>query len=126
LSLHIGERTQLPGFGSVSIERDADTAFIRLEGELDLNSEDSFLAEVARVAAWRPSEVIVDLRDVAFIDLRVLRILLDLDASSREDGFGLTLVHADGQVQRVLRITGIDRLLPLEQPPSELKKESTS
>jgi len=121
LFLQKGERIPLAGFCSVSIERDADSMSIRLEGELDLACEDSFRAAVAsRMASWRPSTVIVDLRELTFIDSCGLRMLLGLDAAAREEGFELTLVRADGQVRKVLRITRLDRLLPLDRPLSGL------
>jgi anti-anti-sigma factor len=123
LSLYDGERAQLAGFCSVSIERDADTAFIRLKGELDLTCEDSFRAEVASgVASWCPRTVIVDLRELTFIDSRGLRMLLELDGAARERGFDLTLVHAGGQVRKVLEITRLDRFLPLEPALSALSE----
>ena len=126
MSQHNGERTQLAAFCSVSIERDADTAFIRLEGELDLTCEDNFRAEVvSRMTSWRPSTVIVDLRELAFIDSSGLRMLLGLDAAVRGEGFELTLVRADGQVRKVLRITRLDRLLPLERPLSALNESKS-
>jgi stage II sporulation protein AA (anti-sigma F factor antagonist) len=126
MSQHNGERTQLAAFCSVSIERDADTAFIRLEGELDLTCEDNFRAEVvSRMTSWRPSTVIVDLRELAFIDSCGLRMLLWLDAAARDEGFELTLVRADGQVRKVLRITRLDRLLPLERPLSALNESKS-
>ena len=126
MSQHNGERTQLAAFCSVSIERDADTAFVRLEGELDLTCEDNFRAEVvSRMTSWRPSTVIVDLLELAFIDSCGLRMLLGLDAAARGEGFELTLVRADGQVRKVLRITRLDRLLPLERPLSALNESKS-
>jgi len=126
LSHHNGERTQLAGFCSVSIERDPDTALIRLEGELDLACEDSFRAAVASpMASWRPSTVIVDLRELTFIDPCGLRMLIGLDAAAREGGFELRLVHADGQVRKVLRITRLDQSLPLERPLSALNESKS-
>jgi anti-anti-sigma factor len=125
LSHHNGERIQLAAFCSVSTERHADTAFIELAGELDLACENGFHVEVAsRIASWRPSTVVVDLRDVTFIDSHGLRMLVELDAAAREDDFDLTLVHAEGQVEKVLRITGLDRLLPLERPFTAMKMAS--
>jgi anti-sigma B factor antagonist len=117
LSLHNGERAQLARLCSVSIEGDGDTALIRLEGELDLTCEEKFRADIAsRVASWCPSTVIVDLDRLTFIDSRGLRMLLGLGAAAREGGFDLTLIHAGGQVRKVLRITRLDRLLPLDRP----------
>jgi anti-anti-sigma factor len=122
MPLHTGEQRQLASFCSVSIERDAEAALIRLEGELDLSCEYGFRAEVARVMAWQPSTVIIDLRDLTFIDPPGLRMLVELGGAARRDDFELTLIHADGQVQKVLSITGLDRMLPLDQSPYELRE----
>ena len=113
MSINACERRQLTSCCWISIERDAHTAFIRVEGELDLSCEDGFRAEIVRIAASQPGTVVVDLRDLTFIDVRGLRILLELEAASRRNDFELTLVHADRQVQTVMRITGLDLMLPL-------------
>jgi anti-anti-sigma factor len=116
VALDVSEQRQLSRFCSVSIGYDADAALIRLEGEFDVSCEDGLRAEIARITTWQPNAVVVDLGDVTFIDSRGLRMLLELDSAARRDGFELTLVRADGQVRRSLRITGLDLLLPLAEP----------
>jgi anti-anti-sigma factor len=124
VSLHNGEQRRLSRFCSISTERDADAALIRLTGEFDLSCEDGLHAEVARITAWQPNALVVDLGDVTFIDSRGLRMLLELDAAARRDGFELTLVRVDGQVRSSLRITGLDLLLPLAEPIRGMGTES--
>ncbi len=124
MSLHNRERRQLASVCALSVERDADTASIRLEGEFDLSCEDGFRAEVARITAWQPSAITVDLRDLTFIDSPGLAMFLDLAAVARSEGFELTLAHAHGQVAGALQITGLDRLLPLAEPVRGLAKAS--
>lgn len=119
MSLHDGEQRHLSRFCSLSIEREADAVLIRLAGELDLSCEDGLRAEVARVTESRPHVVVVDLGDVTFIDSRGLTMLLDLASASHRDGFELTLIVADRQVRNSIRITGLDRLLPLAEPLGE-------
>ena len=115
MSLQNGERIRLATGCFASIERAAEAVLITLAGEFDLSCEEGFHAELDRVSAWRPSAVIVDLHEVTFIDSRALSMLLSLDRASRQEGFALTLVRAQGQVQRALTITGLDRLLPLDR-----------
>jgi anti-anti-sigma factor len=122
VSLHDGEQRQLSRFCSFSIEGKADGALIRLAGELDLSCEDPMHAEVARVMESCPRAVVIDLGDVTFIDSPGLRMLLDLASTSRRDGFELTLIGADRQVRRSIRITGLDRLLPLGEPLGEFRR----
>ena len=116
MALHVSEQRQLSRFCSVSIECSAGAALIRLDGELDLTCEDGLCTEVAHIRASRPSSVIVDLGDVTFIDSPGLGMLVELDAAARQDGFELGLARADGQVRSSMRITGLDRLLPLVEP----------
>ena len=123
MPLHNGEQMKLSRFCSVSVERDADTALIRLEGEFDLSCEDGLRAEVAHITRSQPRAIVVDLGRVTFMDSRGLRMLLELDAAARQDGFDLTLVHVDGQVRSALRITGLDLLLPLAEPIRGLETE---
>jgi anti-sigma B factor antagonist len=122
VSLHDGGQRQLSRFCSFSIERKADGALIRLAGELDLSCEDPMHAEVARVTESCPRAVVIDLGDVTFIDSPGLRMLLDLASTSRRDDFELTLIGADRQVRRSIRITGLDRLLPLGEPLGEIRR----
>lgn len=113
MSITTCEQRQLTSFCCVSIERDAHTTFIRIEGELDLSCEDGFRAEIANITAWQPGTVVVDLCGLTFIDLSGLRVLLELEAASRRNDFDLTLVHADRRVQTVMTITGLGLMLPL-------------
>jgi anti-sigma B factor antagonist len=124
VALHVREQKQLSRFCSVSIGCDADAALIRLEGEFDLSCEDGLRTEVAHITAWQPNSVILDLGDVTFIDSHGLRMLFELDAAARRDGFELTLLGAVGQVRRSLRITGLDLLLPLVEPHRGLGEDS--
>ena len=61
MSINTCEQSQLTNFCCVSIERDAHTTFIRIEGELDLSCEDGFRAEIAHITAWQPGTVVVAL-----------------------------------------------------------------
>jgi anti-sigma B factor antagonist len=110
--LSVANREQ-PRLCSTSIERCADRAVIRLEGEFDLSYAGELEARVAHVRTWDPSTVVVDLRDLAFIDSVGLGILVALARVAHEDDFELILVHAAGQVRKVFAITGLDRSLAL-------------
>jgi anti-sigma B factor antagonist len=125
VSLHNGEQRRLSRYCSLSIEGDADVALMRFRGELDLSCEEGLHAEAAGITERKPNTVIVDLGDVTFIDLCGLRMIVELDAIARREGFELTLLRADGQVRRSLRITGLDLLLPLAESLPGLRNEAS-
>lgn len=85
-------------------------ARLRLVGELDvatLARTEHRLEEVLRTGA---REVVVDVSDVAFMDVRTLRLLLRADARLRARGGRLRLRAPSRQVRRLLAVTGCRRL----------------
>jgi anti-sigma B factor antagonist len=96
---------------SVRIERTGDSAsVVELIGELDLSTapklESPLLAQLHR----RPG-VVVDLTKLSFIDSSGLAVLIQAFHASNGDLMH-TVIAPGSQVERVFRITGIDRALP--------------
>ncbi len=58
-------------------------------------------------------KVVIDLRQVEFLDSTGLRVILSADARSRRDGFKLEVINGPEQVRHVLELTGMDKHLPL-------------
>ena len=105
---------------SVHVDRDGETAFARLAGELDLAAEaplDTLFGELAKEPATR--SLIVDLRGVSFMDSTGLRILLKQEMWSRRDGLDFAVIPPRGPAMKVLRISGVDRLIELRTDSGE-------
>jgi anti-anti-sigma factor len=90
------------------------SAFLLLAGEFDMAGEEQF-AEALDGACWeRPSCLVLDLSELSFIDSTGLHSLLLALRRTEEDGIELAVVPSrTPHVMDVLRISGIDRLLPL-------------
>lgn len=57
----------------------------------------------AAIPNLAPGEVlVVDLRDLTFIDSSGIHVLMRLDTAARDDGWSLVLVRGQPAVQRVL------------------------
>jgi len=85
---------------------------LRLTGEIDLQTAEEF-ATALETAQLRHEHVVVDLRDVAFMDSTGLRALLQ--ALRRTDGSPavLELAVAPGSaVERLLGLAGVTDLFP--------------
>jgi anti-anti-sigma factor len=78
--------------------------------------EKRFQEELQRRLDGDMNTFLVDLRDLRFIDSTGLRMLVQIDALSRQDGFDFTVLCGNGHVRRVLRETGLDGILPLVDP----------
>ena len=82
-------------------------------GELDLDTA----PELEAVLATQSGSVVVDLRELSFIDLAGLRLLLEADARSRQDGMNLRFIPGR-KVRRLFEVTELpDRLAYVEPPP---------
>jgi anti-anti-sigma factor len=78
---------------------------IRCHGEIDLSTAEQLDLEVRRAAASGARTVTIDLTAVEFIDCSGLRVLLELDALGREEGWRLELAYTEGVVARLLELT---------------------
>lgn len=83
---------------------------LRPRGELDI-------ATVPRLrdalAQREPAEALVlDLRDLSFLDTSGLQMVVEVGRRARTEGFELTLVRGPHAVQRVFEIAGLTEMLP--------------
>jgi anti-sigma B factor antagonist len=84
------------------------------QGDLDLATAQDLEA----VLATQPGRVVVDLRKLSFIDLTGLRVLLDADARSRQDGMNLGFIPGP-MVRRLFEVAELpDRLRYVDPPPT--------
>ena len=93
------------GFACVLV-RAGDSLTARLQGELDLVSADE--AETALTRAMTGvRRLVLDVRDITFIDSTGLRLLLRWDAAARADGFRVEVTPGSTAVERLLELTGL-------------------
>jgi anti-anti-sigma factor len=96
--------------GVLDIERLDDVAVVRLLGEHDLASAPD-LADTLGALANEGLGVVVDVSEVEFLDLAVVRALLAADRPLRERGERLTLQFGTAfPVRRLLHLTGVEEL----------------
>jgi anti-anti-sigma factor len=81
-------------------------------GELDLATAPRLREEVQELIAVGFAQVIIDLRDLSFIDSTGLRLLLGLVSEAEQDGWQLSLVQGPDKVQRLFAMTGVLERLP--------------
>jgi anti-sigma B factor antagonist len=104
---------------STSVERRARAAIVRLEGDLDIASEQQATADLGQ--ALDGADVLVaDLRGLSFIDSTGVRVLLTVELLARERRARFGVVRGDGMVARLLEVTRIHQRFPVVDDPEEL------
>jgi len=93
------------------VEPDRSAVRVRPVGELDLATVPAVDAELAGLWAVGFTQVVLDLRDVRFLDSTGLRLLLSWHVRSAADGFVFGVIPGPPAVQRLLELAGVaDRL----------------
>lgn len=81
---------------------------VALHGELDLDHAYDFDVELRRLEAAQPRCIILDLRDLKFLDSSGLARLLAARRRARKDHRRLVLVRGTAAVQRLFAVTALD------------------
>jgi anti-anti-sigma factor len=95
----------LPYEFSVSIVPDRDEITVVPAGDIDVASVEHLEHEVEELRGAGFTDIIIDLRQVAFIDSRGLEVLLLLRSAALCDGQTLKLVPGSEDVQRLFTLT---------------------
>jgi anti-sigma B factor antagonist len=112
-----------------TIEHGACTAWIQLAGELDLATAPILQWHLREVPA-HAKLVVLDLRQLSFIDAAGLHVICDASDSADAEDRRLMLLRGTAQVDRVFTLTGLSeklvmfdvarnegKLVPAQAPP---------
>jgi anti-anti-sigma factor len=95
----------------------ADTATVRLAGELDMAAVPRVEEAVASVRSRGADRVIVDLSRLGFVDSSGLRMCITLNDRATAEGWTLRLIRPSGPSLSVFQITGAEENLPFIDDP---------
>jgi anti-sigma B factor antagonist len=98
------------GHFRLDVFRDPELCVLKLSGELDLASCPELEQELVH-AATLGTAVVVDLRELGFIDSTGIAVLVKAYAQSRQNGSRLRVTGAQGAVERVFTLTGVSDAL---------------
>ena len=85
---------------------------LTVSGELDMSNADALEQAVASVAATHPQQMIFDLSGLSFMDSAAIAVLIE--AASQVES--VRLREPSLAVRRVVELSGLTTLLPIETP----------
>jgi anti-anti-sigma factor len=88
-----------------------ETAVITLPEEIDISNSDQVRDELLSLLNRGPAVLIVDMAETTFCDSAGVNALVRAHKRAAANGAEIRLVVASPGVQRVLAITGVDRLI---------------
>ena len=100
---------------------------IALRGELDLNHAYTFDEELRRIEEGRPHCIVLDLRELSFMDSCGVGRLVAARRRARRAGRRLVLVRGGRAVQHLLSLSGVDETFEIvgDVPASLLHAPAT-
>ena len=113
-----------PGFRSALSYDGSASAWLRVAGELDLAAAPE-LEQSLRDAVVRARLLVLDLRDLTFIDSSGVHGIVDGCVRARPAPCRVVVIHGPPQVQRVFALTGLDRLIETVTDPAEINRDPT-
>jgi anti-sigma B factor antagonist len=104
----------------VEVQNQGPATVIAVSGELDLASSPALQEELDRAQASDARMLIIDLRELDFMDSTGLSVLVRAHQRAEEQGRQLAMVRGPQQVQRLLSLTGVADRLTLVDSPEDL------
>jgi anti-anti-sigma factor len=97
--------------------RDDSMVRLALAGEFDLSNATQVEDAIKDVEHEGPNLIVLDLRELSFMDSTGLRVMVSADARARDNARRLVVVQGPESVHRVFRITGLDDHLDIVETP---------
>jgi anti-anti-sigma factor len=106
----------------VNVSEGNEIVSIALVGELDLATAGRLESELRRVEGGQPPVLIIDMRELRFIDSTGLRLIIGADVRAREGGRRVALVPGPESVHKVFQLALLEKRLDFIEDPSALEK----
>ena len=85
-----------------------------VQGEIDVTAAAVLSGHLGGVAARNPQRLVIDLAGVGFLDSAGLGALIWLSRTAKEAGGGIVLAQLTRPVARLLEISGVQTIIPVE------------
>jgi anti-anti-sigma factor len=102
---------------SVAVHAEGSALVVAVRGDVDLATADVLRGEL-RAAASRAKVVVLDLREVSFMDTQGLAVVIEAQHDAAEDGWRFVLTRAPDRVHRLFDMIGLTPRLTIVDDPA--------
>lgn len=97
----------------LTTETEGTAVRLVLTGELDIAGAARVEQELERIEREPPATLVLDLRELAFMDSTGLRVIVAADGRAREQSRRLVIVRGSDTVQRIIEMTRLHERLEI-------------
>lgn len=105
----------------LTTQTEGPTVRLALTGELDIAGAGRVEQELERIERETPATLVLDLRELAFMDSTGLRVILAADERAREQSRRLVIVRGSETVQRIIEMTRLNERLEIVDDPAAVE-----
>src|SRR3712207_4935673 len=99
---------------TLTTSHEQEAVRVAVSGELDLSSALTFEEELRRIEGDRDrATLVLDLRELKFLDSTGLRLILSAHARACRDGRRLRIIPGSQAVRRIFQLTGVTERLDI-------------
>jgi len=99
---------------SVNTRTDGAVSVVEVAGEVDVYTAPTLRQHLREASGGSAPRIVVDMTEVKFLDSTGLGVLVGAMGRVKEADGTLRLVVASDHILKVLRITGLDALIPVD------------
>ena len=107
-----------PATLEIAVDPQRDSVRVTPAGELDVSNAGALQAELDELHAAGFRHIVLDLRELTFMDSSAVRLILEEDRLARSSGRRFSLIDGSAAVRRVLSVCGLSEQLELAEPPT--------
>jgi anti-anti-sigma factor len=97
----------------LTVEESDSTLLVRVAGDLDLATAGKVSAALDRVDIGRTTRLVLDLQELAFLDLAGLRTILAANQHCRNHQIRFVVIKPHGLASRIFTLTNVHREVDL-------------
>ena len=101
---------------SVAVHAEGSAQVVAVRGDVDLATADVLRGEL-RSAAAQAKTVVLDLREVSFMDTQGLAVVIEAQQDAMQDDWRFVLTRAPDRVHRLFDMIGLTPRLTIEDDP---------
>jgi anti-sigma B factor antagonist len=110
----------------VEVHPQHDSVHVIAAGELDVANVAALHAQLSELRGAGCQHVVLDLRELTFMDSAGVRLILDEDRLARGAGRRFSLIRGVAAVQRVLNLCGVSGHLDFGEPRPPVRSRSAA
>ena len=99
----------------IDVRPDRERVVVRVGGEFDVAVAGHVTATVEELLDGAVAQIVIDLRDVSFLDSAAVHALVSVHRSAERRGSAVSLIRGPGDVHRVFELTATDAFLDFDR-----------